>query len=148
MRKLTSIPKILVTRLKTELTYPKSIVKSKTLSNPSTRTYQKINQTRKIILPNLKKKRAKLVRRFQQLRDKMSSNNNNWIMDFNKEINEENDEFNRLKDLKVQEKNLNDELKQKTKEIKEKNAEKMRLKLDSEERVRKEKDKVNKLRAK
>jgi len=36
----------------------------------------------------------------------MSSNNNNWIMDFNKEINEENDEFNRLKDLKVQEKKL------------------------------------------
>lgn len=99
-------------------------------------------------IAKFKEKRAKLVRRFQQLRDKMSSNNNNWIMDFNKEINEENDEFNRLKDLKVQEKNLNDELKQKTKEIKEKNAEKMRLKLDSEERVRKEKDKVNKLRAK
>lgn len=78
----------------------------------------------------------------------MNSNNNNWISEFEKEIKDENDEFNRLKDLKADEKRFNDLLKSQTKEIKEKNAEKMRLKLESEERVRKEKDKVNKLRAK
>lgn len=78
----------------------------------------------------------------------MNSNNNNWISEFEKEIKDENAEFNRLKDLKTKEKNFNDKLKSQTKEIKEKNAEKMRLKLESEERVRKEKDKVNKLRAK
>lgn len=99
-------------------------------------------------IAKFKEKRAKLVRRFQQLREKMNSNNNNWISEFEKEIKDENDEFNRLKDLKADEKRFNDLLKSQTKEIKEKNAEKMRLKLESEERVRKEKDKVNKLRAK
>jgi len=78
----------------------------------------------------------------------MTSNNSNWITEFEKEIKDENDEFNKLKDLKFKEKTYNDRIKLQTKEIKEKNAEKMRLKLESEERVRKEKDKVNKLRSK
>lgn len=99
-------------------------------------------------IAKFKEKRAKLVKRFQQLREKMNSNNNNWISEFEKEIKDENDEFNRLKDLKADEKRFNDLLKSQTKDIKERNAEKMRLKLESEERVRKEKDKVNKLRAK
>lgn len=69
------------------------------------------------------------------------------IFEFEKEIKDENDEFNRLKDKKAHKKRLNDLPKSQTKEIQEKYAEKMLLKLESEERLLKEKDKVNKLRA-
>lgn len=95
-----------------------------------------------------KEKRANLVKRFVDLLDKMKGSNTNWIGVFESEINNEKDEFERLKTLKGTEKELNDMLKQQTRQIKEKNAEKMRLKLESEEKVRKEKDKVNKLKAK
>lgn len=97
-----------------------------------------------------KEKRKKLVDRLKNLREKLLTTNtsNSCIDDFDKSIKDEESEWNKLRDLKAEEKKLNDELKKQNKEIKDKNAEKLRYKMDSEEKTRKEKDKLNNLKAK
>jgi len=86
------------------------------------------------------------VRSLKNLLDKLIVSGN-CIHDFDKSVKEDEAEANRLPTLKSEEKRLNDELKKQNKEINEMKAEKLRFKMDYEEKARKDKDRLNKMRA-
>lgn len=92
-------------------------------------------------------KRQKLNDRLTNLLDKLLTSNT-CISEFEKLIKDEEADYNRLKVLKFEEKRLNDDIKRQNKEIKEKINEKQRFKIESEEKQRKDKDRLNKLKAK